>query len=93
MSLKKFSRWCLENNISEMNENPNQQAEQPENMAPSDFKQILTKLSMKLGEKTNTYIPLLRYVASNPKMLKLLEDLIEATSTMKVSTANMVYKK
>jgi hypothetical protein len=41
---------------------------------------IAGKIAQKLGEKSNTYTPLVRYVARNPKMLQLLEKLIEETS-------------
>jgi hypothetical protein len=59
-----------------------EQAESPE--APSidknSYIRLMGKLSQKLGNGSNTYTPLVRYVSKNPEMLSLLEKLIEETS-------------
>jgi hypothetical protein len=59
----------------------------------SAFTRVLNRISNKLGEKSNTYVPLLRYVAKNPRMLALFEQLIEETSKMQASTGRNVFNQ
>ena len=66
--------------------------ETPSAQNPSDFMKIIQRLSVKLGEKASKYMPLIRYVARNPKMLPLLEELIEQSSGMQVSKAKQIFK-
>lgn len=49
------------------------------------IKNIIPKLSVKLGEKTNTYLPLLRYVSKNEKALSLFSELIESLVLVQTS--------
>lgn len=52
------------------------------------------KIAQKLGEKSNTYTPLVRYVSKNPAMLSLLERLIEETSLAQAGKLkNIISKK
>jgi hypothetical protein len=57
------------------------------------FARVLNKISNKVGEKSNTYVPLLRYVARNPRMLALFEQLVEETSKMQASTGKNVFNQ
>jgi hypothetical protein len=59
----------------------------------NSFARVLNKISNKVGEKSNTYIPLLRYVARNPRMLALFEQLVEETSKMQASTGKNVFNQ
>ena len=57
------------------------------------FARVLNRISNKIGEKSNTYVPLLRYVARNPRMLALFEKLVEETSRMQASTGKNVFNQ
>ena len=57
----------------------------------NDFRKAISKLSVRLGQKANRYIPLLRYVSRNPKMLEMLEDLIINSSSIQASTGKRIF--
>lgn len=67
-------------------------ASQQKESVDNNYLLTIKKLSTKLQEKSNKYVPLVRFVARNPKMLSLLEDLIEETSTMNASIGKNVFK-
>lgn len=53
----------------------------------------IKKLSLKLKEKSNKYMPLMKYVSRNPAMFKLLEELVEETSLLNSATGKQIFKK
>lgn len=93
-----FSEWRK----SEINENmaapaaaaqvaPSAAGAQVAPLSPGDFRGTLNKLSIRLGEKANAYVPLLRFVSRNPRMLEMLEDLIAKSSTLQASTGKRLF--
>lgn len=58
-----------------------------------DTKKILDKLSIKFGQKANTYRPLIVYLKNKPDLLALLDDLIGRVGEMKSSTFSQVKKQ
>jgi hypothetical protein len=56
------------------------------------FMNLLKRLTIRFGETSSIkYSPLIRYVSKNPKMLDLLEDLIEKSSTMQSSLGKKIF--
>lgn len=52
----------------------------------------IKKLSLKLKEKSNKYMPLMKYVSRNPSMFKLLEELVEETSLLNSAAGKQIFK-
>jgi len=52
---------------------------------------LVSKLSRKLGERSNKFTPLVKFVARNPEMLALLDELIESTSLAQQSLTKTVF--
>lgn len=92
---KQIREWIKSK--KQINENqivasPTAETPMAQSPSPSDFMKTIQRLSVKLGEKASKYMPLIRYVARNPKMLPLLEELIEQSSGMQVSKAKQIFK-
>lgn len=68
---------------------------QTEENAPADkqdMRKNLSRISVNLGEKGNRYQPLIAYVARNPKMLDLLDELMGDVGNLSKSKFNTLYK-
>lgn len=61
-------------------------------MDKNSYLRLTSKLAQKLGEKSNKYANLVRYVARDPKMLSLLEQLIEETSLAQQGKVRNLFK-
>lgn len=87
---KQIREWIKnkKNKINETTQTPSE----INDTNPADFMKTIQRLSIKLGEKSTRYMPLIRYVSRNPKMLSLLEELIEQSSGMQVSRAKQVFR-
>lgn len=59
----------------------------------NSYLRLISKLSQKLGEKSNKYSKLIRYVARDPEMLGLLEQLVEETSLAQQGTVRNIFKQ
>jgi hypothetical protein len=72
-----------------------EQAETPEDSSidKNSYIRLMGKLSQKLGNSSNTYTRLVRYVSKNPEMLSLLEKLIEETSLVQSGKIRNIFPK
>jgi hypothetical protein len=72
-----------------------EQAETPEASSTdkNSYIRLVSKLSQKLGDKSNSFTPLIRYVSKNPAMLSLLEKLIEETSLVQSGKIRNIFPK
>lgn len=57
-----------------------------------EYLSVVSRIARKLGEKSNKYNPLIKFVSRNENMLRLLEELIEETSTAQASRMNPIFK-
>jgi len=70
----------------------NQEPQQSINQEANRFMKLVKQLSVKFGEKSTVrYTPLIRYVSRNPKMLELLEELLEKSSQLQSSIGKKVF--
>lgn len=74
-----------------INENEYDGTTEPVNA--QDLGKLLQKLTMKLGEKANTYKPLLTYIKNRPELVSLLDDLITHVGQMKSTTFGQINKQ
>lgn len=68
----------------------NPQKEGVDNQYLNSVKELTRKLHEK---KSSKYVPLVRFVSRDPRMLSLLKELIEETSTMNASIGKNVFNK
>lgn len=68
------------------NENETEGMEMPE------FKKLMSRLTVKLGDKANKYVPLLRYIAKNKNLLPQFEGLVEDLMKLQASTGKGILK-
>ena len=66
-------------------------AETDPSLDKNGFMRVVKNLSVKLKENSNKYVPLVRYASRDPKMLSLLEQLIEETSKMQANKARGLF--
>lgn len=64
---------------------------EPEMELP-EFKQLMRKLSIRIGGKANTYVPLVRYIAKNKNMLPMFEELIEDVAKLQSSIGKRIFQ-
>lgn len=67
--------------------------DEPQTLGVPDTKKLLDKLSIKFGQKANTYRPLIVYLKNKPDLLALLDDLMGRVGEMKSSTFSQVKKQ
>jgi hypothetical protein len=67
---------------------------EPKNSAdmPIDLRNLVRSLGVKLGEKSNTYVPLLRYVIKNKNMKESFEHLVKELSLLSPSKGKNIIK-
>lgn len=52
---------------------------------------VVSKLARKLGEKSNKFTPLVKFVARDPEMLALLDELISGASLAQQSLTRPIF--
>lgn len=77
---------------NQYHEGTNEEPAKDEAMELPEFKKLMAKLTNRLGEKSNKYVPLLKYVARNKNMLPMFEELIEDVSKLQASVGKRVFK-
>ena len=69
--------------------------EMPETETSTDpqlMNQLLNKISTRLGEKANTYRPLVNYLKVKPQMLELFDRLLDHIGEMRPTTFDQINK-
>jgi hypothetical protein len=90
--LKEQSLIESENLMQTQPQQTQQEPQQNINQEANRFMKLVKQLSVKFGEKSTVrYTPLIRYVSRNPKMLELLEELLEKSSQLQSSIGKKVF--
>ena len=92
MNKNKYALY-LSGLINEMEEVEEMPGAEHDNVDPQMLNQLLNKISMRLGEKSSTYRPLINFLKSKPSMLELFDHLLDSVGDMKPSTYDQIDKQ
>lgn len=56
------------------------------------FKRMMSKLSVRMGDKANNYLPLLKYIAKKEDLLAMFESLVEELMGLQTATGKSILK-